>query len=213
MHPVPPVMDFIGSLKETPGAGAVPFVTYGAVNSGVALHDLGQALTEKGFHLWGAAKIPAPHSMMWRYDRPLGEGRPSEEDIERIRQLVEAVLEKIAQPGNAAPFNLEDLNYQSPKIQAAAKESGINALKQMLPPLALSEDDCTECGTCQDHCPTSNISLDPYPRFLDRCILCFNCVRVCPTEAITNDVFKMIEVQLRKRAETFGEGAETGIFL
>ena len=57
----------------------------------------------------------------------------------------------------------------------------------MMPRLEVKRDLCTRCGACVRHCPTNNISLDPWPRFADRCIRCYMCERVCPHNAIQCD--------------------------
>lgn len=54
---VPPVEHFISSLPDQSENFAVPFVTWGAVNSGVALHEMGVMLINKGFAILGAAKV------------------------------------------------------------------------------------------------------------------------------------------------------------
>ena len=47
-HALPPVMDFILNLPESHKASVVPFVTWGAVTSGIALYEMGKTLIEKG---------------------------------------------------------------------------------------------------------------------------------------------------------------------
>ena len=79
-HAVPPVMEFIEQLPDTCKGYSVPFVTWGAVTSGIALHEMGKLLSEKGFPVIGAAKIVAAHSLMWQFAHPLGEGRPDADD-------------------------------------------------------------------------------------------------------------------------------------
>jgi len=39
-HAVPPITDFISQLPVSKGGYAVPFVTWGGVSSGVALHEM-----------------------------------------------------------------------------------------------------------------------------------------------------------------------------
>ncbi|MBW2555165.1 MAG: 4Fe-4S ferredoxin, partial [Deltaproteobacteria bacterium] len=73
-HAVPPITYFILQLPVSKGGYAVPFVTWGGVSSGVALHEMGKVLGEKGYIVLGAAKVLAVHSMMWQFKNPLGEG-------------------------------------------------------------------------------------------------------------------------------------------
>ena len=53
---VPPIMAFIKALAQVQGAYTVPFVTWGAVTSGIALWQMGKALESKGFSIAGAIK-------------------------------------------------------------------------------------------------------------------------------------------------------------
>ena len=50
-HAVPSISNFIARLPEDNGSYVVPFVTWGAVTSGVALHEMGTLLSEKGYIL------------------------------------------------------------------------------------------------------------------------------------------------------------------
>ena len=93
-RPVLPIMRFISDLPENADIRAVPFVTWGGAGSGIALHDMGKALTAKGFSLVGAGKVLSLHSMMWRCQNPLGEGHPDEEDDRLIRDVGKRGVEK-----------------------------------------------------------------------------------------------------------------------
>ena len=109
-HAVPSISSFISRLPESNGSYAVPFVTWGAVTSGVALHEMGRMLSEKGYNLLGAAKIVAVHSMMLQSKNPLGVGHPDAQDDQMVKNLVEAVSSKIRsgspQPLVASTFEL-----------------------------------------------------------------------------------------------------------
>ena len=95
-HALPPVMDFISRLPDNTNLPVVPFVTWGGAKSGIALHEMGEALSEKGMRVVGAAKILARHSLMWRADLPLGKGRPDGEDDALIQDMVHNVLTKLS---------------------------------------------------------------------------------------------------------------------
>ena len=83
-HMVPPVAEFLMHFPERDGWYAVPFVIWGGVNSGVALHEMGALLTGKGLVLLGAAKVPAVHSVMWRTAEPVGAGHPDLKDDAQV---------------------------------------------------------------------------------------------------------------------------------
>ena len=61
-HALPSIMQFIAELPVGKGNAAVPFVTWGAVTSGVALAEMGMMLSKKGYTVLGGAKVGAVHS-------------------------------------------------------------------------------------------------------------------------------------------------------
>ena len=212
-HPLPAVMDFISALPDGTGAFAAPFATYGAVNSGTALFEMGEALSQKGFKVLGGAKIVALHSAMWPFANPLGEGRPNAEDDRRVREFVQAVHEKTTLPGNGPSFDVQKLNYQPPEQREAAKQFSLSNLLNRVGLPKFNEESCTQCGICEDNCPSGNITLDPYPRIGQNCIACCNCVRLCEPGAITHEALGGIEQHIRAMAAEAPEKHETEIFV
>jgi ferredoxin/flavodoxin len=211
-HPVPQVSDFLAGLPESTGVFAAPFVTYGCVASGVALHDMALALDKKGLGVLGGIKVLAQHSMLWHAETPLGQGHPDSGDEEKVREFVRTVLGK-TEAQEAAVLSPEALNYQGELVRKTAAEASLTALKSMFPPLELDAEACTQCGVCADACPAANITLSPDPVFGDRCILCFNCVRLCEPGAVTHPVLAVIEPEIHKRQATFNESQETRFFV
>lgn len=209
-RPVLPIMRFISDLPENADICAVPFVTWGGASSGIALHDMGKALTDKGFSLVGAGKILSLHSMMWRCQNPLGEGHPNEEDDRLIRALVNGVLKKTG-AGSPEVVSLSDLAYQPEKVHAEMEKMTLEKAKEHMPKKEINEELCTECGVCAEICPVQAIILSPYPKFGENCICCFQCVRDCPEEAIIADLTPVAE-RIRDKAKQFDERPFTQIF-
>lgn len=206
-HALPAVLDFIAKLPESPGAFAAPFATYGTVSSGVALHEMAEALEKKGMTLLGGIKVPTLHSMLFTSESPLGAGRPDSEDLARVREFAGAVRQKMEAP-EPEGLALSDFAIYSDKVKEAAPKSGIATLKGMFPPMELNQEACTQCGICADNCLMRNIELSPYPVLADRCILCLNCVRLCPEQAMANPIMALIEPEIKKRADFFQEPPE-----
>ena len=211
-HAVPPVTAFIADLPAGTRAAAVPFVTWGGASSGLALNDMGRALSDKGMRLIGAAKVMGLHSMMWRSQSPVGEGRPNDEDDRLVRQLVETVIQRMCAGGSGKNMPLADLDYQPAAFREELASATLEKAKGHMPRRVVHEDRCTECGICAEVCPTDAVEFSPFPTFNDRCIFCFNCVRECPEDAISADLSKS-EGMIRARAERFDERPRTRIFL
>ena len=210
-HAVPSITRFISGLPERNGSYAVPFVTWGAVTSGVALYEMGKMLSEKGYILLGAAKIVAVHSMMLQSSSPLGAGHPDTRDDRMVANLFAEVNSKL-ESGAVQPLSLEDLNYQPREVQEWLQKVNIKAAKKMLPPLKLVEEKCTRCGICEKECPAFAIELGPYPRFGDECFLCYNCFRLCEEGAIRCDL-SPIEDMLKEKAAQNPEQPLTQVFV
>lgn len=68
-----------------------------------------------------------------------------------------------------------------------ASRSGKMAQHSRLVP-TVSEDQCIECGLCEEKCDVAAITLNP-KAFIhdDKCVGCAGCIAVCPVGAIKND--------------------------
>jgi ferredoxin len=210
-HAVPAITSFISRLPEGNGSYVVPFVTWGAVTSGVALHEMGTMLSAKGYILLGAAKIGAVHSMMLQCKNPLGVGHPDARDDMMVKNLVEAVISKI-RSDSPQSLPLQQLHYQPGAVQEWLQTVNIEAAKKMLPPLKLVKEKCTRCGICEEECPADAIRLDPYPRFGDACFLCYNCYRACAEGAIACDL-SPVEKMLKEKSAQNPEIPLTQVFV
>lgn len=210
-HAVPPVMEFISRLPWAEKGCAVPFVTWGGVTSGIALHRMGKALQERGYRILGAAKILARHSLMWAVDAPLGENHPDAGDDRLVEELVEGVNAKI-QGGDPVGLPLSALAYQPEEILAQMEKTCLETAKAGLPSMEVDMEACIQCGVCLEECPVEAITLLPHPRFGPSCIRCFNCVRLCPEGALKADLYPVF-VRIRTLAEQFRETPPSRIFL
>ncbi|MDA3894897.1 MAG: EFR1 family ferrodoxin [Desulfobacteraceae bacterium] len=210
-HAIPPVMNFIARLPKKSQMPVVPFVTWGGATSGIALYEMGKALSEKNMTVVGGAKILALHSMMWQMKNPLGKKHPDETDDQMIQKMVTDVLDKLSDGSNGA-IDLSALKYYPADIAAEMEKTTLKKAKSYMPKRKVDEDACTECKECSSACPTDAISFNPYPEFEKNCIYCFNCVRLCPEDAIKAD-FSKTEKRIRDRAEQFKETPPSQIFL
>jgi ferredoxin/flavodoxin len=210
-HALPQVMEFIELLPQSTGACAIPFITWGGVSSGVALHEMGTLLDTKGYKVAGGAKVLAVHSMMRDATHPLGEGRPDSDDDRMIVELTKTVHKKLG-CDKVEGIDLDDLAYQPESLGQMMTQASIKGNKARMPEKRIDEERCVQCETCMALCPAGAITLSPYPRFTDECIFCYNCTTVCPEDAIIADL-SQIPPMLRKSAEELSEKPFSNIFL
>ena len=210
-HALPLIMDFITRLPLKEQAYAVPFVTWGAATSGIALAEMGEAFMQQGYNLIGAARIVALHSLMWESENPAGAGHPDHEDDSLIKNLITEV-ENNLQKSNPQTLQDQVLSYQSEAVTAEMKQQNLELARKFLPPRKVNQDLCNQCGICADECPVAALTLTPYPTYAKHCILCFNCMRLCPEKAIEADLSPAHEM-VRLRYEKYKEYPLTKIFL
>jgi len=210
-HAVPAVMDLIAGLPQGIRCCSVPFVTWGAVTSGVALFEMARALEEKGYPVRAAIKIVAEHSLLWQSDNPLGKGRPSAADDDKVRTLVKQVVGALAADQSVC-LSASALNYQSEDLQKIFAGLSIGAARKVLPQITVQPELCTRCGVCVAACQVGAVELAKKPVFNERCIACYNCLRACPEQALQAD-FSRMQAGLEQRQKDFGEICETKVYL
>jgi ferredoxin len=210
-YPIPPVMEFIARLPKAEAGYSVPFVTYGGVTSGVALHRMGQALAQRGYSVLGAAKVMAAHSIMLAADSPLGKSRPDASDDRMVEDLAVTVNAKL-KLGNPPGLDLSVLAYQPEEIRILKEKGDFESARHSFPPMKLNQKACTRCGVCAEACPVDAVTFSPHLEISSSCISCYNCARSCPEGAISADLPSAFP-RIRAAAEKFREQPETRIFI
>ena len=209
-HAIPPILDIISQLPKDTGAYAIPFVTWGAVTSGIALLEMAERFNDQGFKVIGAAKIVAVHSMMWKLDSPLGKGHPDDEDDSIIKNMVEKIDHNIKQ-NCIKSLPLKRLNYQPDESLEMMKNTNIQSLAKALPKRYFEKELCNGCALCSTICPAHAIECNEYPIQKSGCIFCYNCVRLCPENAFKAD-FSNIEKHLKNLPKNRSESPLSQIF-
>lgn len=75
------------------GKIAIPFVTYGGINSGISLDEAGELLINRGRIVIAGFKAAASHRMTRGFlDTELNSGLPEERLDEPVKKLVESIL-------------------------------------------------------------------------------------------------------------------------
>jgi ferredoxin len=210
-HAVPAVMECIRNLPQGQGCCSVPFVTWGAVTSGLALAEMAELLAARGYPPVAAAKVIAAHSLLWQFEKQLGKGRPDSSDDAQIRNMLRAVVSAHA-AGSAPSLKPGALRYQPEALQTIMLGLELRAVRKVLPPIQVLRERCTLCGACAAACPVEALEIVEEPVFRDSCIACYSCLRACPERAMTAD-FTPLEAGLAQRKKDFGEVGETVVYL
>ena len=147
------------------GAKCVVVAVYGNRAYEDALVEMQDVATEMGFQVIAAVAAIAEHSVC----RVYGAGRPDEKDAKELASFGIEIINKLK---NEQPFKPLILPGNHPYKQGT---SG---------PYPIANDNCTECGTCADACPTGAIYLTNLQNNnQELCIGCMRCVSVCPIQA------------------------------
>ncbi len=187
------VQNLIKSLP-LPGNGwgkfAIPFVTYGGINSGVALQEAGNLLKKTGRVPIAGMKINSQHSLtkLAQITVKVNEGMPGDEAASLIDELSNKILN-----GKEYSDVSKEFCYQKFKVRIKAKLLFREKLwqKYFYPKQVIDHEKCIHCGKCAANCPVQRIEIvDKKPTISKgspSCIHCGCCVSQCPSEAITFD--------------------------
>ena len=173
------------------GKLAIPFITYGGINSGVALQEAGNLLKKTGRIPIAGMKINSEHSLtkLPKITVKVNEGMPGNE----IDYLIEELSNKILN-GRVYEDASKEFCYQKLAVRIKAKLIFREKLWQnhLYPKQVIDYDKCVHCGKCSINCPVQRIEMiDRKPTILKGspgCIHCGSCVSHCPSNAITFDM-------------------------
>lgn len=189
------VKEIIKSLPK-PGKGwgsiAIPFVTYGTINSGIALLEASKLLKKSGRTVMTGMKIDASHSLtkLDSMTTKINKGKPNFDSIPLIEKMISKALDS-----SRADFNntIIKLKYQGTlayiKANVIFREKFWQ--KHIYPKLIIEKDTCISCNKCEIICPVGRIGLykqeDENLLKQPECIHCGACVFICPSKAINFD--------------------------
>ncbi|MBN2644017.1 MAG: 4Fe-4S binding protein [Desulfuromonadaceae bacterium] len=211
-HALPQVQRFIRGLPEGESFYAVPYVTWGAVCSGVALPEMTQELQSRRWRTVAAAKVLGQHSSLWRSAEPLAAGHPNEEDLLLIDQLVAGTLEKLKQ-ADVVPLAEQTLHYLPGDQEQQSWQKSLAKAIALQSPHQPDHQRCIRCGGCLLSCPVGALVWrDDYPHVEENCIRCHQCTRICPQKAYPYDA-DAVEARIRGFAAASREEKCTQIFL
>lgn len=190
--------NMIDAIKALPAPGngwgslAVPFVTYGKINSGVALPQAAKYLRKSGRTVVAGMKVNAMHSLtkLRQINFEINPGMPGDEAL----PLIEDLADRIVRAGKINPKDRTDvsdkLHYQrlSSRLKFAVLFRERLWQKFFLPKVVFDREKCVGCGTCVRGCPVQRLEHSgevPVPvKGGPGCVHCGSCIGGCPEEAV-----------------------------
>ncbi|MBN1499324.1 MAG: EFR1 family ferrodoxin [Spirochaetes bacterium] len=168
------------------GKLVLPFITYGGINSGIALEEAGKILTGRKRTVIGAAKFSLKHHALQNFIN---------KDINAIESFKE-----IENQINALVSELESVSYNSQDksralVYRSRKEYLIDNFifdekkwhKSKYPNMYIDQQKCTQCLSCVNNCPVLHLKMQNgaiTASDKNECIHCTNCITLCPAKAI-----------------------------
>jgi flavodoxin/ferredoxin len=161
---------------------AVPFVTYGGINSGEALHDAEKLLRKNGRIVAAGLKVNSEHCLSKAFNTEFNRNLPDQTAIPYLRELADKLLQL---EHKSVVNNGYFLNYQ--KIPVRIRTKLLIGEKfwhnHMYPKPTFNYSKCDGCGICVMKCPLERIELkNDRPLIKENvpdCIHCGMCVFSC----------------------------------
>lgn len=176
---------------QSNNARCVVIAVYGNRAYDDALLEMQDVATEMGFRVVAAISAIAEHSIA----RVFAAGRPDAEDRKELAAFGATIYNKVESTDTFEPLTLPgNRPYKAGNVG----------------PFPTADDNCTGCGTCQEHCPADAIPADNLRSVnKEACISCMRCVSVCPTKARNvGQVEMMVTEKLKKLGATTKKGNE-----
>ncbi len=137
-----------------------------------ALIELYDLAVSCGFSPVAAASFIGEHSYS-TVEYPIAIGRPDASDLSKAEDFGKQIVER----GILSLLKVIPGNRPYKELKPAMN---------IVP--VINSDNCNQCGTCVEVCPTNAISLNGEVNTnAEDCIMCCACIKTCPQEARFND--------------------------
>lgn len=192
------VKDLIRALPrpvEGWGAMAVPFVTYGHINSGISLQEAASLLRGTGRTVIAGMKVDSCHCMtrLSKVMTKINEGMPGDEAMPLIEDLADIIVRHEGLVPDEATDVSRELRYQSlgGRLKAHLIFRERFWQRHLYPQVVFDTTRCEKCGLCTKVCPVQRIEMTGdgprIPKDGPDCVHCGACVYNCPAEAVDFD--------------------------
>ncbi len=168
----------LGKLKGS-GQPAILVALYGNVHYGLALKQLEDLTTAKGFLVAAAGAFIGEHSFT-HHALPIAPGRPDEQDLRVAKKFGRDIREKLDQIESPDNFPTLDLPGKMPFFVRLLPKSFPRWFTRTP---VFDTTVCTNCGVCAKACPTGALAPDTLDINEKACRRCFACVKMCPAGA------------------------------
>lgn len=207
------VKDLINNLpsaKDGYGKITIPFVTYGGINSGIALDEAGKLLRKSGRKVLLGMKVSSSHCMSKAFMKEeYNKDQPENKVMSAINELINRI---VLADLDSLKDNSKHLKYQSIKTYLKSnlifKEKVWH--KKRYPKIVIDNSKCIKCGKCTKVCPVCHLRQNNDKAIVkninSECIHCFSCIFECPQKAIApvgdlNKARNFMENMIKKRKE------------
>jgi len=219
------VLELIKSLPSPGGKWGrlvIPFITFGKISSGEALHEAAKLFRETGRKNVLGMKVEALHCYTKKWDKKINKGMPGAETLPYVEILAAEIIKLEGRNTEAIEDISPAFDYQSKlarfKANYLLREKFMH--RYIFPKVSFKYDNCKGCGKCEKVCPVQCLSMKndfPIQVNSQACIHCAECFHSCPSKAINLNI-KRFKPMIMKGAQGKGflasnELPKTAVFL
>ena len=174
------VIDFLEQLPNVEKKKVIIIATCGS-QVGSSLSVARKILEKKNYDVIGTFTYILPSNASFMFNKDV-------ESSEKIESKVKMATEKIKNDFDLMFSGQRKIIKKNIFLRLIHKFVHWGFSKQLKKaPWVVDKDKCTFCGTCQEICPTKNITVKKMKRevkFSNNCVGCTRCYNFCPAKAI-----------------------------
>ncbi|TFF88203.1 MAG: 4Fe-4S ferredoxin [Promethearchaeota archaeon] len=153
------------------------FFTYGGINSGVAINETIQLLSEKNFNVISAAEFVTSHTFNlagWE----ILPNRPNDQDFKVVKDYAYKTYLK----SSKSPYI--SLKFNSRKVPERVLKKIKGNIRGFIETPSRNGLDCSLCYKCEEECPTKAMDAKTGRADPESCLRCLRCIKICPDQVL-----------------------------